>query len=337
MNAAAFLSELRRREIEVRAVDGQLHCTAKAGELTPELRDQLRQWKNELLKMLASAQALAAQERAIVPLQASGARTPVFAVPGHNGDVFCYRALAQRLGEDQPFFGLQPPGVDGQEAPLERVEALAACFARQIRAFRPDGPYIVAGYCAGGTVAYELAQQLAREGATVSLLALFGSPYPAYFRFPAQLLQRIAERAARFGGFARDLAVRSPAECRRYLAERMRMRKKRIGARNAAAADPVLALRAKVEQATLVAVRAYAPLESTGRVALFLPSRRWDAARRWRSVAPRAEEYFGPDGCGSQDMLREPHAGAFAELFEEAVWKTRRHGSSSSSASRSPG
>ena len=145
MNAAAFLSELRRRDIEVRAVGGQLHCTAKSGALTPELREQLRQWKNEILKMLVSAQALATQERAIVPLQASGTRAPVFAVPGHNGDVFCYRALAQRLGEDQPFFGLQPPGVDGQEPPLERVEALAAGFARQIRAFRPDGPYVIAG------------------------------------------------------------------------------------------------------------------------------------------------------------------------------------------------
>jgi thioesterase domain-containing protein len=322
VNAAAFLSELRRRDIEVRAVDGQLHCSAKAGVLTPELRAQLLQWKSEILKTLASAQALAAQERAIVPLQASGTRTPVFAVPGHNGDVFCYRALAQRLGEDQPFFGLQPPGVDGQDAPLERVEELAACFARQIRAFRPQGAYVIAGYCAGGTVAYELARQLAREGATVRLLALFGSPYPAYFRLPAQLLQRVAEQAARFGALARDLAVRSPAEYRRHLAERLRTREERIRAREAAAADPVLALRATVEQATLAAVRAYAPLESAGRVALFLPSRHWHAARRWRSVSPRAEEYFGPDGCGSQDMLREPHAGAFAKLFRDAMLRT---------------
>jgi thioesterase domain-containing protein len=334
VNAAAFLSELRRRDIQVSAVGGQLRCTAKEGALTPELLEQLRRWKNDILKALASGQALAAQERAIVPLQAGGARTPVFAVPGHNGDVFCYRALAERLGGDQPFFGLQPPGVDGEDAPLGRVEDLAACFARQIRAFQPRGPYIIAGYCAGGTVAYELARQL---GASVNLLALFGSPYPAYFRFPAQLLQRIAEHAARLGGLARDLAVRSPAECRRYLAERLRMRRERLRARAAAAADPVQVLRGRVERATLVAVRAYAPLRSAGRVALFLPSRQWDAARRWRSVAPQAEEYVGPDGCGSQDMLREPNAGAFAELFREAIWKTRRLGSSSSSASRLPG
>ncbi|HWM43385.1 MAG TPA: alpha/beta fold hydrolase [Burkholderiales bacterium] len=319
MNAAAFLSELRRREIQVWASGDQLHCTAKPGALTPELRDQLRQWKNDILNVLASAQALATQERAIVPLQASGTRTPVFAVPGHNGDVFCYRALAQRLGEDQPFFGLQPPGVDGQDAPLERVEDLATCFAGQIRAFRPEGPYVIAGYCAGGTVAYELAQQLSREGAQVSLVALFGSPYPAYFRPPAQILQRVAEQAARIGSLARDLAVRSPAECRLYLAEGLRRRRERQSAAQAAATDPVLVLRGKVERATLVAVRGYTPRASTVRVAFFLPSAEWHAARRWRSVSARAEEYAGPDGCGSQEMLREPNAGAFAALLEGAL------------------
>jgi len=319
MNAAAFLSELRRREIQVWADGGQLHCAAKAGALTPELREQLRQWKNDILKALASGQALASQERAIVPLQASGTLTPVFAVPGHNGDVFCYRALAQRLGADQPFFGLQPPGVDGEEAPLERVEELAAGFARQIRAFRPQGPYIIAGYCAGGTVAYELAQQFARDGAPVSLLALFGSPYPAYFQLASQVLQRIAEQAAHIGGVARDLAVRSPAECRRYLSERLRLRRERVRAREAAASDPVLVLRAKVERATLVAVRTYAPRPFAGRVALFLPYTRWDLAQRWRALAPHAEQYCGPDSCGSQDMLREPNADTFATLFGAAL------------------
>lgn len=309
MSAAAFLSELRRRDIQVSAVGGQLRCIAKTGELTPELREQLRQWKDDILKLLASAQALAAQERAIVPLQANGSRAPVFGVPGHNGDVFCYRALAQRLGEDQPFFGLQPPGLDGQDEPLKRVEDLAATFARQIRAFQPRGPYVIAGYCAGGTVAFELAQQLERQGQPVSLLALFGSPHPAYFRLASRLRQRIADKVAALGTLVRDL----------NLAERLQKRRDRIHALRAAAIDPVVALRTKVEDATVAAVRAYEPRGFAGRIALFLPSRRWDDADGWREVAPHAEQYAGPEDCGSQDMLREPNAAAFATLFEQAL------------------
>ena len=323
MSAAAFLSELRRRDIQVWLDAGQLRCSAKTGALTPELREELARRKQEIVNVLAAAQALVSQERAIVPLQASGSRIPVFAVPGHNGDVFCYRALAQRLGEDQPFFGLQPPGVDGLEAPLGRVDELAACFARQIRAFRPQGPYVIAGFCAGGTVAFELAQQLAREGATISVLALFGSPYPAYFKRASQLTQRLAQQAARFATLTRELVSRSPGECRSYLNERLARRRERLAAARAALADPVLQVRAKVERTTVDAVAAYVPTEYKGRTALFLPNRQWDVAERWNAVAPRSERYFGPDGLPQQDMLREPNAGSFAELFRAALqdWK----------------
>ena len=127
------------------------HCPSFVVNCRPE---------KKILGFLNSAKVLADQPRAIVPLQPLGTRPPVFAVAGHNGDVFCYRALAQHLGDDQPFFGLQPPGADGQSQPLTSVEDLAAYFASQIRAFQPNGPYLLAGYCAGGTIAFELARQL---------------------------------------------------------------------------------------------------------------------------------------------------------------------------------
>ncbi len=319
MNAAALLSELRRRDIRVRAAGGELRCNARAGALTPELREKLRQHKKEILEFLASVETLAGQQRAIVPLQRNGTRTPVFAVPGHNGDVFCYRALAQALGEDQPFFGLEPPGLDDDSEPLTRVEDLAAYFAAQIRAFQPQGPLVIAGYCAGGTVAFELAQQLQRAGAPIRFLALFGSPYPAYFRLPTQLWQRLVQRLQRIGKHARELQSQSPAGWRRYLAEELRQRKERRGAEQARAQDPVLMLRAKVERASLAAVQGYSPGHFAGHVHLFLPGRRWQcsgvAALRWRSVAQRLEAHFGPDGSHGNDMLREPYAAAFAKLF----------------------
>jgi thioesterase domain-containing protein len=324
VSAAAFLSELRRRDIRVWADGGELRCNARAGVLTPELLDQLRQRKNDILEFLASAQALASQQRAIVPLQYNGTRIPVFGVPGHNGDVFCYRALAQSLGDDQPFYGLQPPGLDGQAEPLTRVEDMAAYFAAQIRAFQPQGPYIIAGYCAGGTVAFELAQQLLRGGAAIKFVALFGSPYPAYFGWPTQLWQRLLFQVRRIGKHAHELASRSWQERRRYLAGKFHQHAAQHNADESRALDPVLVLRAKVERATVLAVRRYAPRHFAGDLKLFFPGRQWMrvggvAAQRWAATAERTEEYFGPDDhCLSYDMLREPHAPAFAELFRKA-------------------
>ena len=126
MMVPAFLAELRSRDVEVWADGDHLRCAAPAGVLTLDLRNQLQQRKSEILEFLRSATALAQQQRAIVPLQPRGTRPPVFGVAGHNGDVFCYRALAAHLGDEQPFFGLQPPGLDGLTEPLASVADLAA-------------------------------------------------------------------------------------------------------------------------------------------------------------------------------------------------------------------
>ena len=324
MNAAALLAELRSRDIRVRAVGGELHCDAPSGSLTPELQARLLQQKKEILELLAAAQALAAQPRALVPLQRAGRQPAIFAVPGHNGDVFCYRALAQALGTDQPFFGLQPPGPDGDVEPFRRVEALAGYFAGQVRAFQPEGPYIIAGFCAGGTVAFELAQQLLRGGAEVRLLALFGSPYPSYFRVSTQLRQQAASQISRLRNLAREVLFPA-ARGRGYVAGKRRQHQARRKAARAARADPVLARRAKVERATLAAVRRYSPSRFAGRVCLFLPGKQWQrsgvGAQRWRLVAAQAEEYFGPEASHGDDMLRE-HAPAFAELFRRCCEKS---------------
>jgi hypothetical protein len=43
-----------------------------------------------------------------------------------------------------------------------------------------------------------------------------------------------------------------------------------------------------------------------------------DQLLRWRSRARHAAEYYGPNGCGLDDMLLEPYARVFAELFAQA-------------------
>jgi thioesterase domain-containing protein len=179
-----------------------------------------------------------------------------------------------------------------------------------------DGPYIIAGYCAGGSVAWELARQLEASGAEIHSIALFGSPFPSYFRWPTQVALRVAHESARVVTHSRALATQPWGS---YLKKKLVNRRKRLGARPAPSADPVLERRAQVEQATLAAVRRYRPLPYDGTLNLFHPSREWlrpgVRASRWRALARAGEDYFGPDGCRRPDMLREAYAPAFAELF----------------------
>jgi len=320
----AFLEELRSRDIRVWADGDRLRCTAPTGVLTPELRDQLRERKADIVEFLRSAETLAQQERAIVPLQPHGTRAPIFGVPGHSGDVFCYRLLAQHLGDDQPLFGLQPPGVDGQSEPLTRIEDLAAYFAAQIRAYRPDDSYVIAGYCAGGTIAFELARQLQQHGAAIRSVALFTSPYPTSYRRLPQLGQRIAGEVESVRQHARVLLSLSNGERRRYITQRLRDRKAR---RNAPPAppDPVEVLRAKVQAATIVGLRRYTPRQFDGRLSLFLPNKGWlrpgSPMLRWKRVARETEKYVGPDGCDGDHMLLESHVRVFADLFRASLMR----------------
>jgi aspartate racemase len=49
---------------------------------------------------------------------------------------------------------------------------MAARYIKEIQVIQPEGPYFLAGYCMGGTIAFEMAQRLSGEGQRVDLLAL---------------------------------------------------------------------------------------------------------------------------------------------------------------------
>jgi thioesterase domain-containing protein len=321
VNLQPFLADLYSRKIQLWADGDCLRCKAPTGVLTTTLRDQLMERKGEILALLRTAEAVARQPRAIVPLQSQGSHTPIFAVAGHNGDVFAYRALAYHLGDDQPFFALEPPGLDGDSEPLQRVEDLAGYFATQIQAFQPNGPYIIAGYCAGGAIAFELARQMRERGALIQLLALFASPYPTSFRIAPRIHQGVAHQVTRIARHVRALMMLSFPDSRRYINAKLHRHKLLRDAERAASADPVLLRRAGVERTTIAAVRRYSPGRYAGRVGLLLPNREWLHSGadplRWRSVAPHAEHYFGPDSCNPDLPLIEPDAPAIAELFRQ--------------------
>ena len=301
MSLAGWLAELQRRDVHLWAEGDRLRCSAPSGLLTADLREALQERKHEILQFLRTASLDARLPPGIVGLQTGGTRTPIFAVPGHNGEVLCYRTLADQLGADQPFFGLEPPGVDGRGAPMGRVEDLACWFADRIQETRP-GPYVIAGFCAGGTIAFELARQLQARGAASLVLALFASPYPCTFRFPL---------ARRVGARARALARLPSAQSRwTYLASWLQDRRARSAGTEPSAPADLLLRRRRVERASLAAVRRYSPGPFAGRVVMFLPNREWLASgfepRRWREVALDVQEFFGSRECSVDDMLRGP-------------------------------
>jgi len=109
----------------------------------------------------------------LVAIQPEGSRPPLFCFHGAGGNVLIYRDLSRCLGPDQPLYALQDQGMNGNLPLLTTIEEMASVYVKEIRHIRASGPYFLAGYCGGGTIAYEAAQQLVADGESVALLALF--------------------------------------------------------------------------------------------------------------------------------------------------------------------
>ncbi len=137
----------------------------------------------------------------LVPIQRSGRRPPFFCFHGAGGTVLIYRKLSQYLGSNQPFYGLQAQGLDGRSRLLTTIEEMAALYVTEIRRIQPHGPYFLGGYCMGGSIAYEAAQQFKDAGEDVALLALFDTANWHEVRFGSwnkisDIIQRLIFHAA---------------------------------------------------------------------------------------------------------------------------------------------
>ncbi|NKE61875.1 FAD-dependent oxidoreductase [Lentzea sp. PSKA42] len=103
---------------------------------------------------------------------------PFFCIGGAVGAAYYLLPLARAVGQGQPFYGLQGPGFDGTEEPVDDIPELAARYVAEIKQVQPYGPYLVGGHSFGGIVAYEVGRQLRRRGDEVARVIMIDA-YPA--------------------------------------------------------------------------------------------------------------------------------------------------------------
>jgi len=103
---------------------------------------------------------------------------PLFVAAGAYGNVLNLRHLAEIVGAERPFYGLQARGLFGNKPLHKSFEAMALDYLTEIRKVQPRGPYLLGGFCTGGLSAFELAQLLHSQGEEVRLLVLLDAPTP---------------------------------------------------------------------------------------------------------------------------------------------------------------
>ena len=267
----------------------------------------------------------------LVAIQPNGSKRPFFCVHAHGGNVLIFNDLARRLGTDQPFYGLQAQGLDGQQTRHTRIEEMAAHYLNEIKTVQPEGPYFLGGYCFGGRVAFEMAQQLHAQGKRVALLAMIDSYAPGYLKLLPWIERKVRQRFAYHWGNLARLGLRERLD---YFLEKGKVVRVRIGTRiKNIISEAYLgmgiplppALQQVHQQKRLVPE--YVPGIYPGKITVFSPTKGaesyyHDLHMGWGRFAAEGLEIHAIPGSFSRIVL-EPCVGELAERLAKCIEKAR--------------
>ncbi|MFP7674732.1 SDR family NAD(P)-dependent oxidoreductase [Marivita sp. S0852] len=256
-----------------------------------------------------------------------GRQTPFFLVAGMFGNVLNLRHLAQLIGRDRPFYGLQAKGLYGDEAPHMTIKDAARDYIAEMKQVQPDGPYFIGGFSGGGITAYDIAQQLHEMGDEVALIVLLDTPLP--LRRPLKRRDRllIQLEETRKKGLAYPFIW-----LRKRIAWELQKRQTEETTQTAHSFH-----NAEIEQAFLQAVSTYALRPWDGRIVLFRPpligkwrvsGGRWVNHERaylfedndWGQHAPQIEVFEVPGDHDS--MVLEPNVRVLASQLRNVILTT---------------
>ncbi|KAI1212600.1 acetyl-CoA synthetase-like protein [Annulohypoxylon truncatum] len=111
----------------------------------------------------------------VVVLQPNGDKTPFWIVHPASGNVLVFIPLSRYLS-DRPVYGLRARGVRLGERFFGSVDEMATTYFHGIKRTQPEGPYAIAGYSLGSSVAFEVAKLLIANGDEVRFVGALDSP-----------------------------------------------------------------------------------------------------------------------------------------------------------------
>jgi len=85
----------------------------------------------------------------IVPLQATGEKSPLYCLHAVSGSAYSYVGLARLLGPTQPVFGFEAPGFDNDREPVRSLSTLAAEYTQTLQEFATQDEYLLLGWSLG--------------------------------------------------------------------------------------------------------------------------------------------------------------------------------------------
>lgn len=251
----------------------------------------------------------------------AAARPPFFCVHAIGGAVLSYRDLALALGGEQPFYGIQAPGLAGGEA-IDDIPAMAARYAAAVEAAAPHGPYLLGGWSFGGVVAFEMARQMRRRGRPVALVALLDSWPPALVPLPVReddvVRLYLYDQAGLQGLDASWLAAEPPGMDEAAALDWLLARAHENGLLKASLRPEQIRPLLDVYSANARASAAYRPQPGGGPLTLFRPGHSPEPTNGWSALADEPVEVYEM-AADHYSMLAPPAVAGLADLLRSCI------------------
>ncbi|WP_412543324.1 thioesterase domain-containing protein [Longispora sp. K20-0274] len=246
----------------------------------------------------------------LVPLVPDGDREPLFVVHLGTGHVRLFTALAEQVRCGRPVHGFEAIGYRARVRPFLSIGETADRYLEELRAAQPVGPYHLAGLCAGGVIALEMAQRLRAAGEEVAALVLVDLPFGMPELDPGWGLNEHFEYM--LGALRVQFGLHDPvADLPGVLAELQR----RVWFEDTDRAEDFYRL-VVLWAAAQYSQEHYEPRPYTGPVTVVSAAEHVDRARAyWAPTLPGAE-YCVTDDVRMTHLLREP---GVADAFVKAL------------------
>jgi thioesterase domain-containing protein len=108
----------------------------------------------------------------------TGSDRHFFLIHEGSGEVEGYIELCSRLTSNFNVWGINADRLENYAPKHLTIEDVALYYVNILQKIQPTGPYFIAGWSIGGTIAFEIARYLEQTGEIVKLLALIDAAPP---------------------------------------------------------------------------------------------------------------------------------------------------------------
>jgi amino acid adenylation domain-containing protein/FkbM family methyltransferase len=144
---------------------------------TPTIRGMAQYIEREGTSPETAAAARA--DKGLVLLKKKSAHAGnLFFIHDGSGEVEGYSEFIQRLTLEFNYWGIRADRLEDYAPRQVSIEEVAAKYIEKIKGIQPDGPYNIAGWSMGGTIAFEIVKQMEQRGDSIASFAMIDAVGP---------------------------------------------------------------------------------------------------------------------------------------------------------------